>query len=383
MIGPPALAPPTLMDFTLCLTHACNLRCDYCYAGLKTSRRMEWETAKRAIDFALGHAATEAKLTRKAPAPCQIGYFGGEPLLEWDLLCRSADYAIAEAARLGIPLKKTVTTNMTLLDGERADWLREREFYVGLSLDGNAAMHDALRCHPGGRGSHAECAPALAFYRGPEANAEVIVVVDPRNVAHLADSVAWLISEDIRRISLNPNFYHEWTDEALDLWRDQYERVADHYAETFRNGKPINLNVLDGKIRLHVKEGYAACDKCGFGSNEIAIAASGNIYPCERIVADDDNEAMRIGNVFDGFDNARRADLVAKRGNLTPECGDCPVRSRCMNWCSCINYATTGAINLVSGAVCFHEKLAIAEADRVAGTLFAEKNPSFLATFYG
>ena len=260
------------MDFTLCLTHACNLRCDYCYAGTKHGGRMTWEVARRAVDFCLGHTASQARLTGKAPAASQLGYFGGEPLLEWDLLRRSADYAIAEAARLAIPLKLTVTTNMTLLDEERAVWLTDRGFHLGLSLDGNAAMHDTLRRHADGRASHAECAPALRFFRGPDAPAEVIVVVDPRNVRHLAASIDWLATQDIRRISLNPNFYLEWPAGALDDWRDQYRLVADHYAASFRRDRPLNINVLDAKIRLHVKEGYAACDRCGFGQNEIAIA---------------------------------------------------------------------------------------------------------------
>ncbi len=370
------------MDFTLCLTHDCNLRCAYCYAGRKHARRMSWETARQAVDFCLGHALNRAALTGRPPE-AQLGYFGGEPLLEWELLRRSAEYAIAECARLGIKLRRTVTTNMTLLDSEKAAWLREHGFYLGLSLDGNAAMHDALRRFPDGRGSHAACAGALAHYRGPDAGAEVITVVDPRNVAHLAESVEWLMAEDIRSLSLNPNFYVEWPEAALEQWRAAYERVGDLYADGYRKGVPVRINVFDGKIRVRLKEGYAACDKCGFGENEIAVAPSGNIYPCERIVGDDTDAALCIGNVFGGFDKARRAKVTACRGNTVAECAECPVRDRCMNWCSCINYATTGAINKVAGIVCFHERMTIAAADRVAAALFAEKNPAFLAKFYG
>jgi len=71
-----------------------------------------------------------------------------------------------------------------------------------------------------------------------------------------------------------------------------------------------------------------------------------------------------------------------KRGNRDEECGACDLRKRCMNWCGCINYATTGAINSVAGVVCFHEQLAIRVADRIAQVLFAERNPHFLTRFY-
>ncbi len=370
------------MDLTLCLTHACNLRCAYCYAGPKTGRRMAWDTAKRAIEFGLGQTLQQARLSGAEPSG-QLGFFGGEPLLEWPLLQRAADYAVAEAERLGVALKKTVTTNMTLLDADKADWLKARGFYVGLSLDGNAAMHDALRRFPDGRGSHAACAPALRFFQGPNANGEVIVVPDPRNVMHLADSVSWLIDEGIRRLSLNPNFYIAWPESALESWRAAYERIGDRYLACYRSGNPIRVNVIDGKIRAHLKEGYAPCDKCGFGEREAAVAVSGNLYPCERVVGDDTNDALRIGDVWNGFDAGRRSRILACRGNRNPECMACPERHRCMNWCSCINYATTGAIDRVAGVVCFHERLAIAVADRVAAALYAESNPAFLEQFYG
>ena len=237
------------MDFTLCLTHACNLRCAYCYAGEKHAVRMRWETARKAVDFSLGQTLKHAAAKGRAPA-AQLGFFGGEPLLEWKLLQDATRHASEEAGRLGIPLKKTVTTNMTLLDEAKAAWLMENHFWVGLSLDGNAAMHDTLRVDSHGCGSHAKCMAALAYYRGSQANGEVIVVIDPRNVAHLAESVEWLIAEDIRNIALNPNFMIDWPDPALHVWRAAYERIADLYANSYRQAQPVRINVSMAKSAL-------------------------------------------------------------------------------------------------------------------------------------
>ena len=368
------------MDFTLCLTHACNLRCYYCYAGEKRAEAMTWEIAKRAIEFCLEESEKAAHLG--AGANAQLGFFGGEPLLEWELLRRAHNYAASRSESRGIALKKTVTTNMMLLDEEKARWLRENGFWVGLSLDGNAAMHDTLRRTAGGNGSHERCERALEFFRGPESNGEVIVVVDPRNVRHLTESVAWLIAEDIRNIALNPNFSAEWSDPALAQWREAYDQTATFFADSFRRAAPVRINVMDGKIRTRIQGGYAACDKCGFGKNEVAVSARGNFYPCERSVGSDVDGGVCIGNVFEGFNEVRRRSLVSSRGNIVGECSGCPLRARCMNWCSCINLATTGAINRVSGAVCYHEKISIAAADRAAGALYAEKNPTFLSKFF-
>ena len=190
------------------------------------------------------------------------------------------------------------------------------------------------------------------------------------------------MSEGVRHISLNPNFYCAWSPRALAAWEKGCEQIGDLYIDCYRRGAPVRINVIDGKIRTHLKEGYEMCDHCGFGDQEIAIAASGNIYPCERIVADDAcNAALCLGNVFSGF-TPRREQVLAARGNTVGECATCDLRPRCMNWCACINYATTGATNQVAGIVCHHEKMVIAVADRVGTTLYAEANPVFLNKFY-
>lgn len=342
---------------------------------------MTWEVARRAVDLALGTCLQRAGFTGGRPS-AQLGYFGGEPLLEWPLLQRSAEYAMGAAERDGIALTKTVTTNMTLLDDEKSRWLANHGFYVGLSLDGDAAMHDTLRRYPDGRGSHAEAAKALPFLAGGQLRGEVIVVVDPRTAAGVGRAVGWLLEQGVTNISLNPNFYIRWPDAALLQWRAGYKEAAELYVASYRAGRPVRINVIDGKIRTRINDGYAACDRCDFGEKEIAVAPSGNIYPCERIVGDDTNTALRLGSVFTGFDPVKRNQVLAGRGNRNKECMTCQVRNRCMNWCSCINYATSGSTDRVSGVVCHHERMVIELADQVGETLYSESNPAFLGKFY-
>ena len=369
------------MDVTLCLTHACNLRCAYCYAGPKSGRHMSWDTVCRALDFTFARTLEQAAMSNKQ-AVCQLGFFGGEPLLAWDMLVRATTRAMIASEHHGVRIQYTVTTNMTLLDDNKAGWLRDNNFHVGLSLDGKREMHDTLRRTATGGPSHDICARALDFFRGPDANGEVIVVVDPQNVGMLAESIAWLIERNMRRISINPNFTADWDAAALGLWHDAYMRIGDLYVASFRRDHPVNINVLDDKISTRVNGGYRPCDRCGFGANETAVSAAGNFYPCERLVGDDTNGGLRIGNVRDGFDPAARQRLLAARGNETLECATCEARGRCMNWCGCVNYASTGFINRVPGIVCHHERMAIAAADRAGQILFADNNPAFLRTFY-
>lgn len=361
------------MNLTLCLTHDCNLACVYCYAGEKRHAAMSWSTAEKALEF--GFAS--------APEKLQLGFFGGEPLMEWDLLRRATERAEALASERNIELLKTVTTNATLLTEERAVWMKEHDFFLAVSIDGDQIAHDATRPLSNGDSSFATTLQGLEIARDHFPALDVVAVADPANIDQLEQSVRFLAEDvGVQKISINPNFSAEWSEAAKEQWTAAFHQLGAFYLERFRANRPFELNFINSKIITRLKEGYSTCDRCSFGEQEMAVAPSGNMYPCERLVADDRNPEMCIGTVFEGFDSTKRNVLLRDKGNSNAECSSCTLRERCMNWCGCINYATTGHINQTDGRVCFHERLAIEVADAVANTLYTESNPAFLKQFY-
>ena len=79
-----------LQTITLQVTQQCNLRCEYCaYSGTYTNRRhsektMDFETAKKGIDFLVHHSQNSKLLN--------LSFYGGEPLLEFDLIKKCIEY---------------------------------------------------------------------------------------------------------------------------------------------------------------------------------------------------------------------------------------------------------------------------------------------------
>lgn len=71
------------MELCLVVEHACNLRCSYCYSGCKTSKPMSRQTAERAIELAIA----------RDPRELRLSFFGGEPLLNLDLVEHATAYA--------------------------------------------------------------------------------------------------------------------------------------------------------------------------------------------------------------------------------------------------------------------------------------------------
>lgn len=139
-----------LSQLILQVTQQCNLRCEYCaYSGIyannrtHSNKRMDWLTAKKAIDFFLDRSIESKK--------CTISFYGGEPLLEFGLIKKCIEYA--ESIIEGRELTFNMTTNGTLLKGEIVDFLVKHDCHVSISLDGSQEEHDINRKFLNGKGS--------------------------------------------------------------------------------------------------------------------------------------------------------------------------------------------------------------------------------------
>ncbi len=361
------------LQLTLCLTHDCTLRCRYCYAGRKYAHAMTQETAEQGIETGLA----EAIRTKRG---LDISFFGGEPLLEWELLQHCCDYTARRAAELKVQVRYGITTNGTLLTPERLAWMASRDFLIGLSIDGSSAMHDTNRCFADGRGSHELVATALQRMAAiPGLRSKVICVVNPANHRYLREGVLWLHEHYRGRIGLNFDYWSDWSDAQFNSLRQQWERLMWDVTESYRVQLPIRLECLERALASMNKDNREQCLHCRIGEREIAVSVDGNFFPCSRMVGVGDDPSCTFGNVRTGIDRARQNFIIVTRGNVTPECRVCKLRHRCLNTCGCTNYATSGHINRVSPFLCNLQQLIINSADRMVATLQGDITGSHFA----
>lgn len=124
------------------LTRRCNLRCEYCCYGTHypqfrehEEQTLPLETAKQVIRDYVKHR----------PEPCSIGFYGGEPLLEFDLLREIVAFSEDLIREAGLTPAFNISTNGTLLDDEKIHYLVKHDFSVVTSLDGPKETHDHYR----------------------------------------------------------------------------------------------------------------------------------------------------------------------------------------------------------------------------------------------
>lgn len=82
-----------------------------------------------------------------------ICFFGGEPLLEKDLLQKAVTRCQQHATETGIPFQCKMTTNGTLLDKAFIQYAKSIGMHIGLSFDGTG------KTAVGGIGTAAEHSP--------------------------------------------------------------------------------------------------------------------------------------------------------------------------------------------------------------------------------
>ena len=354
----PVLPGAPSFRLVLAVTYRCNLRCPYCYVKLTSSTTMPFETAARAVELALEALPDGGAL--------YLAFFGGEPLLEPELIARAVAHARARGQSRGIRVFPRLTTNGTCLTPETLAMLQREEFEVTLSLDGVPAAHDRNRFLASGAGSFALVEEGIQRARAAGMALRANMVVDPSTVRDLARGVEHVLSMGVTEVELSPNYDADWDDAALAVMDAQYRQIGAAYTRSMSEGRRFALGFLETKLAVASRGGYQESEHCAFGVGEMAVDPVGRIFPCERLIRDGGGDEMVIGRLPEGIDAARLARIRAPRGVLTSECQDCGLNGMCTNWCACVNYSRTGAINEPDGLVCFIEDLCTSVAEDVA-----------------
>ena len=355
-----------LTKITVQLTQNCNFRCKYCiYSETHNTRqrshsteRMTWETAKKAIDFLREHSVDSPEVN--------IGFYGGEPLLEFPLLKKAVEYS--EQQFEGKKLTFNITTNGTLLNDEMIYFFQEHDVSLMISLDGPKEINDKNRVFANGKGTFDTVAKQISRIReiAPQygAKLQISMVMDPSNDFDCINEIC-LNDSEFRTLSLQPAiverdagedevvFSEEYT------WKFEYQKFLSilSYYNRFPQDEvsPIARRSMLSAVKDYEQiESGAALRRidapsgpCIPGQLRVFVHVHGQLFPCERV--SERSPAMCIGTLDDGF-NLENAQKILNVGKLTEEsCKNC----WCFRYCTlCAKKADDG-----SGQLSAEEKL--------------------------
>ncbi|MGM9612984.1 MAG: thioether cross-link-forming SCIFF peptide maturase [Butyricicoccus sp.] len=331
----------------LCLhvAHDCNLRCKYCFAStgdFGTGRKiMPVEVAKKAIDFVIERSGARRNI--------ELDFFGGEPLMAWDTVTQTIDYARARETETGKHFRFTITTNGLLLDADKIDYINANMDNVVLSLDGRAAVNDHFRKTVNGGGSYDIIVPKFQklvegrgdkdyYARGTFTKKNLDFASD---VEHIAD--AGFPSLSVEPVSAEDGCGYELTEADLPTIFAEYDRLVDIMLERKKQGKPFTFF----HFMVDLNQGPCVVKRlrgCGAGYEYVAVTPDGDIYPCHQFVGKDE---FKQGNVLDGTFDLDIAQRFASMNIYTREkCRDCWAKFYCSGGCSAANYNMNHDMNI-------------------------------------
>ncbi|MBO4652951.1 MAG: thioether cross-link-forming SCIFF peptide maturase [Lachnospiraceae bacterium] len=356
----------------LCLhvAHTCNLNCSYCFAsqGRFHGERaiMSFETGKRAIDFLVENSGTRRNL--------EVDFFGGEPLLNWDVVKQIVGYARSIEKEKGKNFRFTLTTNGMLVDDEVIEYANREMHNVVLSLDGRKEVHDRFRKDYAGKGSWDVIVPKFQKFveaRGGK-NYYIRGTFTHANPDFLAD-IETMLDLGFTELSMEPvvcapGDAMALTDEDFPIVCEQYEKLAELMDKRRCEGCPFTFY----HYMIDLEDGpciYKRISGCGSGTEYMAVTPWGDLYPCHQFVGE---EKFKLGDIWNGVDNtAVRDDFASCNVYAREECRDCWARLYCAGGCAANAYHATGSVRGVYEYGCrlFRKRLEcaimlkIAEAD--------------------
>lgn len=351
-----------LCQLVLQVTQNCNLRCKYCvYSGsyvnrTHTLKRMKYETAIKAVDFYYKRSF------RKKEAV--IGFYGGEPLLEFELIKSVVKYA--ENLFAGKEVRFNMTTNATLLNNIVADFLVKHNFNLTISLDGPKNIHNKSRVFADNETGTFDCImkninELLERYPGYEKNINFNAVLDVQNDYKCSsDFFTYEFMKNslvtVTTLNENGNKQEILYSDAFDI-NYRYEifkcllkyvgKLSGEYTSKVAESHVASLKTdLHERINTPYRRGTIChpSGPCIAGVTRLFVNVDGIFYPCEKV--NEQCNAYIIGDVNNGFDIAKIKELL-NIGQLTAE--------QCKN-CWAIEYCSSCASGIDDGDVLCPEK---------------------------
>ena len=312
----------------------CNMRCRYCFYQDEAENReykdygmMSEDTARNLIDKSFS-----------AFDDVTFAFQGGEPTVRGlDFFRFFTEYAESKEKRVHFAIQ----TNGFCLDRQWCSFFHDHRYLVGLSMDGDKALHDRYRVDGGDKGTFRRVFSSFQLLTSATVDFNVLITLTKdaalrgkeiyqflkRNGARYQQYIPCLDpmakergSEDF---SLTPEAFLKFLKDVFILYYRDWER-----------GDYVSVRYFDNLVTMMMGLRPESCGLLGFCPDNYVSEADGSIFPCDFYVLDD----YRLGNIntegFDDFDRRRKEiGFTEKSLKVESECSSCPSFQLCRGGC--------------------------------------------------
>ncbi|MDY6323747.1 MAG: radical SAM protein [Catonella sp.] len=325
---------------SLVVTDKCNMTCKYCYEKEFDSYNhgfMSEETMKNAVDF----------FYKRYPEGISIiHFFGGEPLMNFELVENSVIYIHNKSQNEGYCAPKFVmSTNGTLLNDENIDFLEGYFESITISLDGVKNVNDSNRRFKGNEevSVYDRVIDRIKYIneRKDKLKIGLETTFTRQNYLYLKENnisarkyVDFLYSLGTDMVAIKPVISFDGGEEySLENENESklFEFIDEMHSEILRrNNNLYSSNIINNILNQKYKDYY-----CSAGTNSFSVSTSGDIYPCFMF---DGKRQFKMGNVNEKTDDNKFTATKDKIQSLSKttngNCKDCWANKLCDSTCA-------------------------------------------------
>jgi len=285
-----------VLRLTICPTLQCNFACPYCYETARGGRMGE-QVRDDLVSFVKG------ALERYHAGALDVSWYGGEPLLEPEVIRGLSERLVSLCEERGIPYWASIITNGYFLDASVASLLDECKVRsIQVTLDGpDARTHDETRHLRNGGGTFDRIMSNIATFSG---KANIIV----RCNVHKGNADAYpKLEERIRALDKDGDGRISVYAGHMD-GHGAYEGMAIHAVKFADFRRATEKSV--GRV------GYTGPICMAPKLLDLVVDERGNLYKCLE----------SVGRVDESFGNVRDFDFA------DPQSGDMDVLSEWLDY---------------------------------------------------
>lgn len=385
----------------------CNLDCQYCFF---LSKELLYDVRRQLMDEETLRVYIQRFLEASPDGEVTMLWQGGEPTMRGLDFFRKVVELCEELRRPCQQVGHALQTNGTLVDERWAQFLRQEDFLVGVSVDGPRRLHDAYRVNRAGRGTHASVVRGWEHLQRAGVRCNVLCTVHAANQDHALEVYRYLrddlgarfiqfipIVERVPRRDLEtaetgwrgkdgsrllyrqvgqsttsrsvlPESYGDFLSAVFDEW------VTRDVGTVFVQDFDTALSALFG-----IHSSCVHAPQCG---NNLALEFNGDVYTCDHWVEPDWLLGSIARSPFAELIDSPRMRRFArkKQGELTGQCRRCPFLRLCWGGCPKDRFATSvdgeqGHNYLCAGYKRFYDH-ALADLGVMARLLRANRAPA-------
>lgn len=333
---------------SVCLnvTDACNLACRYCFVE-QHPHYMTLDIAKQAVHFILDNLEKKNKQNEKQNR-ASITYFGGEPTIMWDEIIIPLTNYIREN---NFPINLNMTTNGTLLNKERIEFMKNNNINPLLSIDGDRKTQEYNRpCHNSNQSSFDLVEKNIPDLLDAFPNLTFRSTIYADTVENTFKNYVFAMEQGFKNIFMIPDGRHSWTEEKRKILYNEFNKIFALQTNLFENNiYSINYSLLNEaytqalqliqpnyNLELNVKRGI---NRCGLGITGASVSWDGKIYGCQEQPSFGKDDIFYIGDLNQGIDKEKHKHLLSvyntkgiSKCNNIEQCETCLLRKICVGF---------------------------------------------------